>query len=221
MIRIIILIISRDKDPKCLISRSLSPSSPCSPPRPPSRRTTRSSTSTRRATTRPTRRSTQLHQADRHPDQPHRGRRGRADRAHPQRRRAQPRRRADHRRRGPPVARRAARPVPAGEVRGAGSAHPGELARSGRPVVRLLAARARDRVQQGEGEAGAKSPTYEILADPKWKGKICMRSCDARLQPVADGRDDRPPGRGRRPRSGRRRCAAISRATPRAATPTS
>ena len=153
-----------------------------------------------------------------------------ADRAHPQRRRAQPRRRADHRRRRPPVARRAARPVPAGEVGGARAAHPGQPARAERPLVRLLDARARHRLQQGEGEAGRDRRPTKTLADPKWKGRVCMRSStniynlslmgamidhlgEAKAEAVGAGRARqpraRPQGRRHRPaaRRGRRRSA--------------
>ena len=88
---------------------------------------------------------------------------------------AQPGRRADHGRRRPALARGPARLLPAGEVRGARERDPGELPRSRRPLVRLLDARARDRLRQGKVEPG-KITTYEQLADPRWKGKICSRS---------------------------------------------
>ncbi len=94
----------------------------------------------------------QLHQADRHQDQPHR-RPGRpAAGAHPQRRRQQPGGRVHHGGYRAPVARPAGRRVRAGEVEGAGVAHPGQLPRSQWRVVRLLGTRPRDRLQQGRGQ---------------------------------------------------------------------
>ena len=47
--------------------------------------------------------------------------------------------------------------------------------RSGRPLVRHVDARARDLRLEGP-RASRTTLTYEELADPKWKGKICIRS---------------------------------------------
>ncbi len=46
--------------------------------------------------------------------------------------------------------------------------------------------------------------TYDALADPEWKGRICIRSALELLQPVADGGDDRQRGRRQGPRLGHR-----------------
>ena len=63
---------------------------------------------------------------------------------------------------------------PARALRGPGQQHPGAVPRSRRPLVRAVPARAHRLRVQGPG-AGPPI-TYEGLADPKWKGKICTRS---------------------------------------------
>ena len=102
---------------------------------------------------------------------------------------------------------------------GAGGAHPRAPAPPRRPLVRLLAARADDLLRQGPGRT-RRRPTRRSPIRPA-KGKICIRSVLEHLQPLADGLDHRPRGRGRRRRPGPRACSPTSPARPRAATPTS
>ena len=89
---------------------------------------------------------------------------------------AEPRRRAADRRRRAPVAAQQHGPVPAGQVGGAGRAHPRGVARPRRRLVRLLEPRAGDRLQQGRPSTPPTFASYESLADAKNKGRVCTRS---------------------------------------------
>ncbi len=62
---------------------------------------------------------------------------------------------------------------------------------------------------------------YEDLADAEMEGPRLHALLEQRLQPVADGRPDRPPGRGQGRGLGQVGAGTTSRASPRAATPTS
>ena len=106
----------------------------------------------------------------------HRGRRRSVDRAHTQRRRQEPRGCADHRRCRTPVARRADGTVPAGQIDRCWRSripsafrHPDGLWFGFSTRARIIAY-SKERVKPGE------ITTYEDLANPKWKGKICTRS---------------------------------------------
>ena len=117
----------------------------------------------------------QLHEEDRHQGQPHRGQRGRAARAPEERGRAQPRRRARDGRCRPPLARRADGPLPAGEVAVLEERIPGEL-RHPDGLWFAFSVRARPIFYLKGAVDPAQIRDYEDLADPKWKGKVCIRS---------------------------------------------
>ena len=73
-----------------------------------------------------------------------------------------------------PAGRGPCRDHPADQVRRARQDSARPISRPGRPLVWHLHARARGVCVQGSREDSA--ITYEELADPKWKGKICIRS---------------------------------------------
>ena len=110
--------------------------------------------------------------------------------------------------------------VPAGQVEGAGRAHSGAPARERQHLVRLFDARARDRLQQGDTVKREDVHTYEELAEPKNKGKVCTRSGSASVQPVAAWLASSSTAASRRPKAGPRAWSPTWRARPRAATPT-
>ena len=87
-------------------------------------------------------------------------------------------------------------------------------------MVRLLHPRPRDRLQQGPACKREDVDTYEELADPKNKGKVCTRSGSHPYNLSLFGAVHRAPGRRRRPRPGCKGWSPTWRARPRAATPT-
>ena len=116
-----------------------------------------------------------LHQGHRHQGQRDLGQlRPRA--AHQDRRRQQPGRRAAHRRHQPPRRRGAAPASPSrSSPRLLDKVVRAAIPRSGRPLVRASSMRARV-VYASKERVKQTAITYEELADPKWKGKICIRS---------------------------------------------
>lgn len=113
-----------------------------------------------------------LHSADRHQGQ-YGVPQGRTDGTPLGRRRALDRRRTDDRRYRQPARRGQCRPYAGRRLAGAGRCDSGAPARRRRPVVRAVAARPHPLCRQGPA---ARQFTYEDLADPKWKGKVCIRA---------------------------------------------
>ena len=116
-----------------------------------------------------------LHRPDRHPGQPHRGRARGADRPHEGRGRQQPGRHLPDRRRRPDLARRPGRPAAAGAfARCSTRASPRTCAI---PTAHWFGFSQRARIIFYAKDRVPDPPqTYDALADPEWKGRICIRS---------------------------------------------
>ncbi len=81
------------------------------------------------------------------------------------------------------------------KIEGAGGAHPGVAARSGRQLVRLLEPRAGDRLQQGDGEPGRRRD-LRVARRPEEQGPGLHALGQPSVQPVAGRGADRAPRRG-------------------------